>query len=91
MSQKRKSSHYNVSSLHCSGVAISAPAGRRRIIPGDVIREMAKQSKEGGRARCEWCKTHFTVTYLMLCKRANFTEPEWACRDCRKEHELRKA
>ena len=91
MSQKRKLTHYNISSLHSSGVATSAPAGKRRIIPGHVIREMAKQSKEGGRARCEWCFTYFTVTYTMLCKRTPFTEPEWACRDCRKEHELRKA
>jgi hypothetical protein len=63
-----------------------AEAKRRHgFIPPHIIRQLARGSSEGGRARCHYCITMFSVTYMRVKKVGPFEE-DWVCRDCEAEH-----
>jgi hypothetical protein len=62
--------------------------GKRRVIPKEVIRRMAMQSRDGGRGYCRWCKTSFAMYYLRLARNNVFRDFELACVDCIKEYKL---
>ncbi len=62
--------------------------GGRRIIPFEKIHQMAKESHEGGRGQCYFCKDHFSMNYLRPCKVTSFTS-EFVCGKCRHEKGLK--
>jgi hypothetical protein len=61
--------------------------GKRRVIPRSQLRQMAKMSSAGGRARCFFCHESFSMTYMRPVKVTLFTE-ELVCADCRADHNL---
>jgi hypothetical protein len=60
---------------------------KRRVIPQSQLREMARVSNAGGRGRCFFCKTSFSMNYVRSVKITAFRE-ELVCYDCRKERRL---
>lgn len=61
--------------------------GGRRIIPFDKIHKMAKESHEGGRGQCWFCKDSFSMNYLRRVKVTAF-QTEFACGKCKHERNL---
>lgn len=67
--------------------------GRKYIPSPAKIRQWAKESSEGGRARCPICGESFSMKHMRLGTLGKrFEEPEWYCLDCiRETKEFRKA
>ena len=83
----KKVSHYNVTNhpdYSEYGTFQDVPKSRR-MIPPEVLRKMAKASKEGGRATCEVCKETFAMYYIKLVKITAFKSGH-VCLDCQTEH-----
>ena len=54
-----------------------------RRLPKKVIRQIALQSKEGGRGQCSICKEYFSMKYIIHgYKPGTFGREEMFCRDC---------
>jgi hypothetical protein len=61
----------------------------KRMIPFDKIHQWAKESYEGGRGQCHFCKDSFSMNYLRLVKLPdNCFRKEFACGKCRHEKNL---
>jgi hypothetical protein len=53
------------------------------------IREMALNSHDGGRTKCDYCQRTFGSYYVALVRPESWLrEPNRACRDCRKSRKL---
>ena len=59
----------------------------RRIIPFDKIHKMAKESNEGGRGQCYYCKDSFSMNYMKRVKVTAF-QTEFACGMCKHKYNL---
>lgn len=70
------------------GTQPQASSGGRRIIPFEKIHRMAKESRDGGRAQCFYCKDTFSMTYMRPCKVTTF-QTEFVCGKCRHEKGIR--
>jgi hypothetical protein len=60
----------------------NAPKPKKYIPSPAKIRQMAKDSKEGGRFTCPLCHESFSVTYSVFGTTKPFQEPCFHCRDC---------
>ena len=66
---------------------VGQPTGKCRVIPAEKLREWAKASNAGGRARCAKCGESFAMYYMRFVKFTMFNK-DWACVDCVKTHGL---
>jgi hypothetical protein len=66
-----------------------AVKAKRRPPSREKIREMALNSHEGGRIRCDYCHHTFGAYYVQLVHSWP-QEPQAACNDCRKAKNLQK-
>jgi len=62
-------------------------AGRRIFLTPEKIRQMAHDSKDGGRAMCEICHESFAMYYIRLAKIKMF-QTGHVCLDCQREHKF---
>jgi len=61
----------------------------RRLIPMDKIHQWAKDSNEGGRGQCWFCKYSFSMNYIRTVRvPGNFFQKEFACGKCRHDKNL---
>lgn len=76
--------------LYSSEFGGDAPSGgSRKCIPPHILRKMAHESSEGGKAFCECCHTYFAMYYIRTVKLSTF-RMGFACVDCIKEKHLQK-
>ena len=57
---------------------------RRKVLPPHVVRRLAHESSEGGRARCHFCGYSFCAGYMKMVRVAPWpAEEDFVCKDCR--------
>ena len=61
---------------------------KKKRLPPHVIRQIYRNSKEGGRGRCFICKESFSMKFIVngYLRSEPFGEEKQFCRDCAKEH-----
>jgi transposase-like protein len=60
----------------------AGPKGRHYPPSKAKLRQMAKDSKEGGRFTCPECKESFSVTYGIFGRAGYFQDATHHCKDC---------
>jgi hypothetical protein len=61
----------------------------RKGFPAHLVRKMAMESSEGGRAKCDFCSHFFSANYVYAV-RTSWISEAMACRDCIKSKNLQK-